>query len=177
MLFTGGDEAPWITCRSAASLVLVVALSAREVLMRRAWTRYLLEHGGSEQPTRSASGNGVFRKRAYSATSLTAALRAIQKQSAEADAGSRPESHLDVVHFAMNFISRADEAFVLTGFHGRETQYLSSGTRARPIMEKHHLLTWARQSSVAFTHEAQNARACRIRSKQLIALSIASTLP
>ncbi|HEV7472776.1 MAG TPA: hypothetical protein VGN90_01935, partial [Pyrinomonadaceae bacterium] len=42
MLVSGGDEAPWIPAGLAASVVLLVALSAREVVMRRAWTRYLL---------------------------------------------------------------------------------------------------------------------------------------
>src|SRR5512134_657853 len=96
MLFTGGDEAPWITAGLAASLVLVVALSAREVVMRRAWTRYLLEHGGPEYSARNSPEPGVFHKKAYSATAHTAALRSLQSQSAEVDAGSRPESHLDM---------------------------------------------------------------------------------
>src|SRR5258708_15818547 len=45
---TGGDEAPWIPAGLAASVVLLVALSAREVVMRRAWTRYLLDQGGEK---------------------------------------------------------------------------------------------------------------------------------
>ena len=45
MLVSGGDEAPWLPAGLAASVVLLVALSAREVVMRRAWTKYLLEHG------------------------------------------------------------------------------------------------------------------------------------
>ncbi len=45
MLVRGGDEAPWLPAGLAASVVLLVALSAREVVMRRAWTRYLLENG------------------------------------------------------------------------------------------------------------------------------------
>ncbi|HKZ00656.1 MAG TPA: hypothetical protein VJ180_00355, partial [Pyrinomonadaceae bacterium] len=49
MLVTGGDEAPWLPAGLAASVVLLVALSAREVVMRRAWTRYLLENGISDR--------------------------------------------------------------------------------------------------------------------------------
>ncbi len=45
ILVRGGDEAPWLPAGLAASVVLLVALSAREVVMRRAWTRYLLENG------------------------------------------------------------------------------------------------------------------------------------
>src|SRR5687768_3131679 len=49
MLISGGDEAPWIPAGLAASVVLLVVLSAREVVMRRAWTRYLLEQGRDGQ--------------------------------------------------------------------------------------------------------------------------------
>jgi len=155
MLFTGGDEAPWITAGLAASLVLVVALSAREVVMRRAWTRYLLEHGGTEQPIRSASGPGVFRKKAFSATAHTAALRSLQSQSAEADAGSRPEAHLDLFNLCQGFISRADEALRSNSLTAEKRSVFRAGQERARIMEKHHMLTWARESSVALTHEAQ----------------------
>ena len=43
MLHTSGDEAPWVPAGLAASVVMLVALAAREVIMRRAWTRYILE--------------------------------------------------------------------------------------------------------------------------------------
>ena len=45
-ILSGGDEAPWMPAGLAASVVLLVALSAREVVMRRAWTRYLLDQRG-----------------------------------------------------------------------------------------------------------------------------------
>src|SRR5690242_3930877 len=49
ILLSSGDEAPWLPAALAASAVLLVALSAREVVMRRAWTRYLLENGISQK--------------------------------------------------------------------------------------------------------------------------------
>lgn len=155
MLFTGGDEAPWITAGLAASLVLVVALSAREVVMRRAWTRYLLEHGGSEHSTRSSPEPGVLRKKAYSATAHTAALRSLQSQSAEADAGSRPESHLDMFNLCQSFISRADEALRSNSLTAEKRGIFRAGQERARILEKHHMLIWARESSVALTHDAQ----------------------
>src|SRR6185503_11386785 len=94
MLFTGGDEAPWISAGLAASLVLLVALSAREVVMRRAWTRYLLEQGVPEHAPRVPSEHTVSGRKSFSATAHKAALRALQNQSADADASARPELHL-----------------------------------------------------------------------------------
>jgi len=42
ILVSSGDEAPWLPAGLITVVFLLVALSAREVLMRRAWTRYLL---------------------------------------------------------------------------------------------------------------------------------------
>src|ERR1043166_4411299 len=57
ILVSVGDEAPWLPAGLAASVVLLVALSAREVVMRRAWTRYLLENGihDARRPVRPSS--------------------------------------------------------------------------------------------------------------------------
>jgi hypothetical protein len=155
MLFTGGDEAPWITAGLAATLVLVVALSAREVVMRRAWTRYLLEHGGPEHSVRGSVEPGVFRKRTYSATAHTTALRSLQSQSAEADAGSRPESHLDMFNLCQGFVAKADEALRSNSLTAEKRSIFRAGQERARALEKHHMLTWARESSVALTHEAQ----------------------
>src|SRR6185312_6310918 len=88
MLISGGDEAPWIPAGLAASVVLLVALSAREVVMRRAWTRYLLEQGG--EPGLRSSGEHKHSSSSKTRTSavLSAAARVIQKRSEEADGGS-----------------------------------------------------------------------------------------
>ena len=155
MLFTGGDEAPWITAGLAASLVLVVALSAREVVMRRAWTRYLLDHGVPEHSARSSAEPDVFRKKTYSATAHTAALRSLQSQSADADASSRPESHLDMFNICQSFIARADEALRSNSLTAEKRSIFRAGQERARVLEKHHMLTWARDSSVALTHEAQ----------------------
>src|ERR671927_649840 len=80
ILVSGGDEAPWLPAGLVASVVLLVALSAREVVMRRAWTRYLLENGIREK-SKNRKGKSSSSKKVYSASLHTAALRAIQKQS------------------------------------------------------------------------------------------------
>src|SRR5262245_62034688 len=81
MLVSGGDEAPWLPAGLAASVVLLVALSAREVVMRRAWTRYLLENGINNRSSEShRSSQSQPQKKSYSSSLLSAALRAIQKQ-------------------------------------------------------------------------------------------------
>jgi hypothetical protein len=111
ILVSGGDEAPWLPAGLAASVVLLVALSAREVLMRRAWTRYLLENGINERPSSRSRTSGRSQKRGFSSSFHSAALRTIQKQSSAADApGSTPEMHLDVAQLCHDYLARTDEA-------------------------------------------------------------------
>src|SRR4030095_13763119 len=89
MLVRRGDEAPWLPAALAASVVLLVALSAREVVMRRAWNRYLLDNGISQKHTTTHSSHSSNRsrtqKKGFSASLHSAALRTIQKQSTAAD--------------------------------------------------------------------------------------------
>lgn len=150
MFVTGGDEAPWIPAGLAASVVLLVALSAREVVMRRAWTKHLLEHGVPEHsPQRSV-------KRTYSTSSLSATLRAIQKQSAAVDAsGGSAESHLDVFQLCRDYAASAEEALQSNSLPAEKRVALRAGHERAKHLQKHHLLTWARESSRALTSEAQ----------------------
>jgi hypothetical protein len=152
MLVGGGDEAPWLPAGLAASVVLLVALSAREVVMRRAWTRYLLENGIHEQ-SKSRTSSGSQRK-GFSASLHSAALRAIQKQSAAADApGSSPEAHLDVAQLCHDYLASTDDPSPI-GSSDKRIAIRAGQERVR-VLHKHHLLTWARLQSRALTREAQ----------------------
>ena len=153
MLVGGGDEAPWLPAGLAASVVLLVALSAREVVMRRAWTRYLLENGIHEQ-SKSRTSSGSQRK-GFSASLHSAALRAIQKQSVAADApGSSPEAHLDVAQLCHDYLASTDDLSSSGSGSDKRIAIRAGQERAR-VLHKHHLLTWARLQSRALTREAQ----------------------
>jgi hypothetical protein len=153
MLHNSGDEAPWVPAGLAASVVMLVAAAAREVVMRRAWTRYLLEQGKHDQTSKGArqhSGGG-----STSHDSHSAQLRALNKQSSEADAvGALPEAHLEAYHACKEFLASTDEALRSTGKAERRIA-LRAGQEHVRALQKHHLLTWARTSSRALTHEAQ----------------------
>lgn len=155
MLVTGGDEAPWISAGLAAGIVLLVSLSAREVVMRRAWTRYILENGGTDHSSRISSEPSGPAQKTYSATAHTAKLRGLQKQSAEADAGSRPESHLEVFELCQTFLAHAEEALNSNTLNAERRSIFRAGQERARALQKHHMLTWARESSLALTHEAQ----------------------
>jgi hypothetical protein len=156
MLANGGDEAPWLSAGLAVSLVLLVALSAREVVMRRAWTRYLLEHGIQDAKKSHGQHSSRTQKKGFSASLNSAALRAIQKQSAVADSGiSTPEAHFDVAQLCHEYLSRTEEA-VRSGNLGSEKGIaIQAGQERVRSLHKHHLLSWARGHSLALTREAQ----------------------
>ncbi|MBA3355962.1 MAG: hypothetical protein H0U18_08500 [Pyrinomonadaceae bacterium] len=155
MLVVGGDEAPWVPAGLAASVVLLVALSAREVVMRRAWTRYLLENSVPEGGTRVSSDKRNSSKKTYSTSLHVAALATIQKQSAAAETASAPDSHLDVFHLCQNYLESTEEAFRATNLPPQKRNALRAGQERVRTLGKHHLLTWARDSSRTLTHEAQ----------------------
>jgi tetratricopeptide (TPR) repeat protein len=154
MLVSGGDEAPWIPAGLAASVVLLVALSAREVVMRRAWTRYLLDHG-AESSGRTTGEHKRTSGKSNASSLLSAAWRTIQKQSEEADAASGPEAHFEVFHLCQDYLATTDEALRSNSLPAEKRIAIKAGQeRVRPL-QKHHLLTWARDSSRSLTHEAQ----------------------
>jgi len=156
ILVSGGDEAPWLPAGLAASVVLLVALSAREVVMRRAWTRYLLENGISQRPSSRSHNVSRSQKRAFSSSLHSAALRAIQKQSSAADRpGSTPEMHLDVAQLCHDYLASTDEAIKSGSFGTDKGITMRAGQERVRALHRHHLLTWARAHSQALTREAQ----------------------
>src|ERR1044071_8829427 len=77
ILVSGGDEAPWLPAGLAARVVLLVAVSAREVVMRRPWARYLLENRIRENPWSHSRERSRSQKRGFSSSLHSAALRTI----------------------------------------------------------------------------------------------------
>lgn len=155
LFVSGGDEA-YVPAGLAASVVVLVALSAREVVMRRAWTRYLLEQDKHEQSSREVNRNSVSSKNMGSASMHSAALRTIQRQSAELDgAGASPESHLEVFQLCQDYVASTDEALRSSGLSAESRLAIRSGQEKVKNLQRRHLLIWARDGSRALTHEAQ----------------------
>src|SRR6185436_19531202 len=156
ILVSGGDEAPWLPAGLSASVVLLVALSAREVVMRRAWTRYLLENGIKQNPPSRSRSGSRSQKKGFSASLHSAALRAIQKQSSTADRpASTPEMHLDVAQMCHDYLASSDEAIRSGSFGSEKGIAIRAGQERVRALHRHHLLTWARGQSRALLHEAQ----------------------
>ncbi len=155
MLISGGDEAPWIPAGLAASVVLLVALSAREVVMRRAWTKYLLEQGGDPSLRSSGEHNRSSSSKTRTSSVLSASARVIQKRSEEADAGSSAESHFEVFQICQEYLATTDEALKSNNLAADKRIAIKAGQERVRVLQRHHLLTWARNSSRTLTYEAQ----------------------
>jgi hypothetical protein len=165
MLNNSGDEAPWVPAGLAASVVMLVAVAAREVVMRRAWSRYILENDRHEQASvetkkrngsASTSSNGGGSSRSRLAETYAAQLRTLQKQSADATApGALPEAHLETYLSCQEYLEGTDDA-LRNGLVGNEIRgALRAGQERARILARQHLLNWARGTSRTLTNEAQ----------------------
>ena len=150
-----GEETPWVPAGLAASVVMLVAASARVVVMRRARSRYVREQDRHELYGRSANPrSGQTNPRSTSLHS--AALRALQKQSAAADANdSPPETHRELYDLCTDYLTSAEQAWRSPGLSPEGRLALRTGQERVRTLQRHHLLTWARGSALTFTHEAQ----------------------
>lgn len=165
MLHDNDDGAPWVPAGLAASVVMLVAVAAREVVMRRAWTRYLLEQDHRHEPARSMKDARKSRSHAGSSSqnhssgisSHSAALRALQKQSEEANAAgaAMPEAHLDAYHSCKEYLLSTDGVLRSATVETEKRVALRAGQERVRTLQKHHLLAWARNAARAQTHEAQ----------------------
>ena len=132
MLHSSGDEAPWFPAGLAASVVMLVAAAARQVVMRRAWTRYILEQDRHDPNAKSSTKhqNTTSSNPGRKGDAYYNALRAVQKKSAEADAlGELPEAHLEAYHLCHDYLASTEEALRNGGIGGEARAGMRAGDR------------------------------------------------
>jgi hypothetical protein len=157
---TSGDEAPLLPAGLAASVVLLFAVAAREVVMRRAWARYTHEleiRMGSEgaQPSSAGLQRPATRKASVRATATS--LRALQQRLAHADesGAQQPAAHLEAFRLCEQYLSSTEETIRASGTAADVRVALRAGQERVRGLQKHHLLSWARGEAQRLTHEAQ----------------------
>ncbi|HEV2881707.1 MAG TPA: hypothetical protein VGX24_10555 [Pyrinomonadaceae bacterium] len=160
LLAVSGDEAPLLPAGLVASVVLLVAIAAREVVMRRAWARYTHElemRMGSEgvQPTPAGLQRPATRKASVRATANS--LRALQQRLAQADdAGAQqPAAHLEAFRLCEQYLSSTEETIRASGTAADVRVALRAGQERVRGLQKHHLLSWVRGEAQRYTREAQ----------------------
>ena len=149
-----GEESPWIPAGLAASVVMLVAVAARAAVIRRAWTRYTLEHDGFERhrDRRASHSSGRSRSRSLNSDSW----RALQKHAAEVDAGdSLPEAHREIYQLCADYLASTDEALRIPDLSTENRLALRASQERARALQRRHLLTWARDSARSLTREAQ----------------------
>jgi len=148
-----GEESPWVPAGLAASIVMLVAASAREIIVRRSFARYLREQDKHQDRPSETSSRLVNMQ---SVSSHAAALRVVQKRSAKADASeTNPEAHLETYRLCAEYLLSAEETLRSSGLAPENRVALRSGQERVRTLQKHHLLAWARNSARTLTREAQ----------------------
>jgi hypothetical protein len=149
-----GEENPWIPAGLVASVVMLVAASARLAVVRRSRTRSVHDERSGEwrgHTMRRPPGNSI-----PSTSRHSAALRALQMQSADADARDLPpQAHRDLYDLCTDYLHGAEQALQSPSLSAEGRLALRAGQERVRTLQRHHLLTWARGSARSLTHEAQ----------------------
>ena len=149
-----GEENPWIPAGLAASVVMLVAASASLAVVRRSRKRSVRDQHNSEWRGRSTPRSSG--SMSHSSSRHTAALRALQRQSADADARELPpQAHRELYERCSDYLSGAEQALNSGSLPTEARLALRTGQERVRTLQRHHLLTWARGSARALTHEAQ----------------------
>lgn len=176
LLASIGDEAPWLPAGMASGFVVLVAVGAREIMVRRAWARHMQEretrgetkthnaahHSSSGGGSSSSSGGAASTP---SVRSSANALRALHQRLAEAEAAGaqQPEAHLEAYRLCEQYLSRTDEV-MRSGKTAPDARVaLRAGQERVRELQKHHLLSWARGEVKRVTQEAR--RRARVSDK------------
>lgn len=160
LLISGDEETPWLPAALAASVVMLMAVAAREVVMRRAWARYTHElemRMGSENVQAAASGLHQRPPRKASVQTNATSLRTLQQRLAKAEeAGAQqPEAHLEAYRLCEQYLTTTDNAMRKPGMGADVRAALRAGQERVRGLQKHHLLSWVRGEAQRLTHEAQ----------------------
>jgi tetratricopeptide (TPR) repeat protein len=146
------DENPWIPAGLAACVVMLVAASARVIVVRRAWSRSQTAESAHDRFDRPVPRR---RARAKAAFSQSEVLRALEKQSSETNHDTLPDAHLKVFQLCSDFLEDAEKMLASPVVSSERRLTVRARQDRVRALQKHHLLSWARDSALSLTHEAQ----------------------
>jgi tetratricopeptide (TPR) repeat protein len=151
-----GEESPWVPAGLAASVVMLVAAFARLLVARKVSRQHRVRDQG-DWHSQSDSGNRSYEDVMRSRGLHAGALRALQRESFEADVKDSLDGHRRVYELCNEYLAGAEKALQTIQPDGRldSRMALRAGVDRVRDLQKHHLLTWARGSARALTHEAQ----------------------
>ncbi|MFL6229288.1 MAG: hypothetical protein ACJ741_10955 [Pyrinomonadaceae bacterium] len=157
---SAGEDSPWLPATVFASVVVLVSVAAREVVLRRAWSRYTreleLEMGGREAAATAVPQPHAAR-RTTNVQTAAASLRALQQRLsvAEEAGGRQPEAHLEAYRLCEQYLANSEDTIRSSRTPVEMRVALRAGQERVRESQKHHLLAWARGEAQRLTHEAQ----------------------
>jgi tetratricopeptide (TPR) repeat protein len=149
-----GEDSPWIPAGLAASVVMLVAAFARLLVARRVRARHR-DYDMADRRGQVDLSHQSYEDLMQSRSLHAAALRALQKQSAVADAQDSPDSHRQLYDLCSEYLTGAERALQTSTLRPDGRLALRTGVERVRELQKHHLLIWARDSARTLTHEAQ----------------------
>lgn len=154
----GEREAPWIPAGIVASLMMFVALVAREVVLRRAQTRYLLKKDGFGHPVHHPPQHRAkpkVKSKKFTLEHNAAALRLIQRKSDEAESSvATSEKHLEVFKACQEYLEIVESELLKVHLSSPRLPALRNGLEGVKTLHKHHLLHWAAEETRRLIREA-----------------------
>ena len=149
----GESETLWIPA-GIALLVMSLAFAAREVILRRARTRYLLLHeqfGSSTVKPRIQNKSG----KKFTIEQNATALSSIKRKADEANlALATAEKHLEVFKESQAYLEIAKSELQKIQTGSPRLPALRKGIKTVEILHKHHLLCWAEEETRHLMREA-----------------------
>lgn len=149
----GENETVWIPAAIALSM-MSLAFAAREVVLRRARTRYLLLH---EQFGSIAVKSRVRNKseKKFTLEQNAAALNSIKRQADEANlALATAAKHLEVFEASQAYLVTAKSELQKIQAGSPRLPALRKGIKTVEILHRHHLLRWAEEETRRLMREA-----------------------
>lgn len=152
-------ETSWIPAGIAAVIVMFIAVLAREVVLRRMQTQYLLHQDSFDAPPvlRSAKPNSKIKVVAdkFTLEQNAAALSLIQRKSDEANSSvATAEKHLEVFKACQEYLEIAESELAKVHLSSPRLPALKNGLEGVRILHKHHLLQWAQEETRRIVREA-----------------------
>lgn len=151
------DEADttYIPAGVSASLMLGLAVVAREVVMRRARTRYLLKRDQFGLPVPPKTKSQLQPENKFSIEKNNQALRGIQRKSDEAETSvATAEKHLEVFRACQEYLEMVELELQKVHVGSPRLPALRNGQDTVRIIHKHHLLRWTAEETRRLTREA-----------------------
>jgi len=158
-LLEGGDQTPWIPAGILSSLVLIGAVVVREVVLRRARHRFLIDQQRLDRTlSKIPHVSNINRKRPkFTLRQNSYLLTKISEKSEAAKVLKRlSEGHLEVFEICNEYLSYTKREIRHIDVNSPRYSAVKKGRSRIKKLHKYHLFAWTEIESKAYLLEAKN---------------------